>query len=246
MPPKVTFKNVSLYLPKLLRKSRPFLLMAILLVASLSIYLIFNTPMDARQGNLVKIMFIHVPAAWLSMLIYVGLLMAAISFLIWRSPINIIWISSFLPLAICFCLITLTTGIIWGKPSWGIWWVWDARLTSFLILFLFYLTLAALQKAWLDTNIGTTASAWLIVIGAIDLPIIKFSVDWWNSLHQSASILGKQGITINKLFLYPLITNSLLFVLIFLYLFSILVDTMLIKQEIKQKRAILNQLAKYE
>ena len=145
-------------------------------------------PADYQQGDSYRIMFIHVPAAWLSMLTYMVLASGAFVFLVWRIKLADMLAKCCAPLGAAFTFLTLVTGSLWGKPMWGTWWVWDARLTSVLILLFLYLGYMALCDAFDDEQKGLNAGNWLLLIGVINIPVIKFSVDWWNTLHQPASL----------------------------------------------------------
>lgn len=158
---------------------------------------LFFTPADYQQGDAYRIMFIHVPSAWMSLFIYVFIAtMGAIS-LVWRHVLADILAKAAAPVGLTFTAITLVTGMIWGKPMWGAWWVWDARLTSVLVLFFLYLGYWALVNGFHNPERGAKAGAILSLVGLINIPIIKFSVNWWNSLHQPATIskLSKPSIT---------------------------------------------------
>lgn len=166
-----------------------------LLVAGLYFGLLASPP-DYQQGETVRIMYVHVPAAWMALFVYVALAGAGGAFLIWRHPLADIFAQAAAPLGAGFTAAALITGSLWGKPMWGTWWVWDARLTSVLVLFFLYLGFIALANAFDDAARGEKASAILALIGGVNLPIIKFSVDWWNTLHQPASFLspGSSGL----------------------------------------------------
>src|SRR5690349_2355970 len=161
---------------------------AILFAVGLYLALV-GSPPDYQQGDTVRIMYIHVPSAWMAMMGY-GLLGAAgASALIWRHPLADVAAEAIAPIGAAFTFVALVTGSLWGKPTWGTYWVWDARLTSFLVLLLLYLGVIALYWTAEDPNRGSRAAAVLTLVGALNLPIIKFSVDWWNTLHQPASIM---------------------------------------------------------
>lgn len=166
---------------------------------------LFTSPNDYQQGNAVRIMYIHVPAAWMSLLIYSMMALANISGFIWKNPFSYLMARSIAPIGAVFTLITLITGSIWGKPIWGTWWVWDARLTSVLILFFLYLGYIVLLDAFEDKEKGEKIAAIISIVGFINIPIIKFSVEFWNSLHQKASILRKGGVAIDPAMLKPLL-----------------------------------------
>src|SRR5262245_12076164 len=145
-------------------------------------------PDDYQQGATVKIMFLHVPGAWLGMLGWGVMTIAALGTLVWRHPLADVAAKATAPIGAAFTLMCLVTGSLWGRPMWGTYWVWDARLTSVLLLFLLYLGVIALWRTVEDPSRAARAAAILTLVGAIDLPIIKFSVDWWNTLHQPASV----------------------------------------------------------
>ncbi|TDH37714.1 heme ABC transporter permease [Pseudohoeflea suaedae] len=188
-------------------------LTAITLVIGL--YMAFTAPEDYQQGSTVRIMFIHVPSAWLAMMCYSIMAVSAIGSLVWRHPLADVSVRAAAPIGAVFTALALVTGSLWGKPMWGTWWVWDARLTSFFVLFLMYLGLIALDRAMDDANRSARVSAVLVLIGFINIPIIKFSVDWWNTLHQPASVLRADGPTIHPTLLYPLLVMAIGFTLLF-------------------------------
>ena len=162
-------------------------------------------PPDYQQGDTVRIMFIHVPAAMMAMGVYVGMAIASATALIWRHMVADLIAKASAPVGAVFCFICLLTGSLWGKPMWGTWWVWDARLTSVLILFFIYLGYMALWQAFEDQAKAARAAAILALVGAVNIPIIKFSVEWWNTLHQPASLITMQGPTIHSSMLWPLL-----------------------------------------
>ena len=177
-----------------------------------------RSPADYQQGDTVRIMYVHVPAAWLAMLVYGLVALASAASLIWRHPLADIAARAASPLGAGFTLIALATGMLWGKPMWGTWWVWDARLTSVLILFFLYLGHIALTHAFDAPARGARAAAVLAIVGVINLPIIKFSVDWWNTLHQPASVLRLEGPTIDPAMLAPLFIMAGAYLTLFLAL----------------------------
>ena len=177
---------------------------AILFAAGLTYALAFSPP-DYQQSETVRIMYVHVPAAWMAMMCYGFLGVASAVALIWRHPLAEVAGRAAAPIGACFTLIALVTGSLWGQPTWGTWWVWDARLTSVLILFFLYLGYMALANAFDDPARGARSSAILALVGLVNLPIIKFSVDWWNTLHQPASITRIGGPAIDPSMLKPLL-----------------------------------------
>ena len=191
----------------------------------------FVAPPDYQQGESVKIMYLHVPAAWLSLFIYVVMSAAALGTLVWRHPLADAAQKAAAPLGAAFTFVCLATGSLWGKPMWGTWWVWDARLTSVLVLFLIYLALIALWQAIEQPGRAARAAAIMTLVGAVNLPIIKFSVDWWNTLHQPASVFRIGGPTIAMSMLLPLLVMAVAATLLFLTL-----HMMAIRNEILRRR----------
>jgi len=184
----------------------PFLAGLTVLLLGIGLYLsFFVAPPDYQQGETVKIMFIHVPSAWLAMFGYMLIAVASLGTLIWRHPLADVAAKTAAPIGATFTFIALVTGSLWGKPMWGTYWVWDARLTSMLVLFLLYLGLIALWQAIEEPGRAGRAAAILALVGAINIPIIKFSVEWWNTLHQPASLLRLGGPAIHPSMLTPLL-----------------------------------------
>src|SRR4051795_7419936 len=171
----------------------PWLAIATAIAFAVGLYLVWSAPDDYQQGATVKIMFIHVPSAWLGM--FGGGLMsvAPLGALVWRHPLADVAAKAAAPIGAAFTFLCLVTGSLWGRPMWGTYWVWDARLTSVLILFLLYLGVIALWRTVEDPSRAARAAAILTLVGAINLPIIKFSVVWWNTLHQPASVFRLAG-----------------------------------------------------
>lgn len=173
------------------------------------IYLsLWASPPDYQQGELVRIMYLHVPAAWMGLLLYAPMAVGAGIGLIMRTPVADVFCRAAAPVGAVLVAVCLVTGSIWGKPTWGAWWVWDARLTSVLVLFLIYCGYIALRGAFEDTARGTHAGQVLLLAGAVNLPIVKFSVDWWHSLHQPASVLREGGAAIAPAMLWPLLVMA--------------------------------------
>src|SRR6201996_6724561 len=172
-------------------------------------FALFASPADYQQGESVRIMYVHVPSAWLAMAGYsTGAISSAFA-LIWKHPLADLVARAASPIGAAFALLWLVTGSLWGKPMWGTWWAWDARLTSVLILFFLYLGHMALLNAFDDAARGARAGAILALAGFVNVPIIKFSVDWWNTLHQPASV-SKMGMpSIDPRMLLPLMLMAL-------------------------------------
>ena len=169
----------------------------------------FLVPPDYQQGETVRIMYIHVPAAWLGMFAYIVMTSASLGVLVWRHPLADAAQKTAAPLGAVFTFVCLVTGSLWGKPIWGTYWVWDARLTSYLVLFLLYLGIIAIRQTMDDTPRGARVAAIMTLVGLIDIPIIKFSVDWWNTLHQPASVFRAGGSTISGSMLWPLLVMAI-------------------------------------
>ncbi len=196
----------------------PWLAAASALVFAYGFWLTAGAPDDYQQGATVKIMFLHVPAAWLSMACWAMMSIAALGTLVWRHPLADVAAKAAAPIGTALTLLCLVTGSLWGRPMWGTYWVWDARLTSVLVLFLLYLGVIALYWTAEDPNRGARGAAILILVGAINLPIIKFSVDWWNTLHQPASVSRLGVPAIDPSMLAPLLVMALAFTTYFVTL----------------------------
>lgn len=176
-------------------------------------YGLFASPPDYQMGDSVRIMYVHVPAAWMALGTYVFIaIMSAIS-LVWRHALADVAARAAAPIGAAFTVIVLATGSLWGKPTWGTWWEWDARMTSVLILLFIYLGYMALTRAFDDAQRGARAAAILAIVGVVIVPVIRFSVDWWNTLHQPASILRAGGSSIHASMEVPL------FLMAFAYMF---------------------------
>jgi heme exporter protein C len=196
----------------------PWLGAATLVAFAFGINQIYGSPDDYQQGATVKIMYIHVPSAWMAMMGWTVMTVAALGTLVWRHPLADVAAKAAAPLGAGFTLMCLITGSLWGRPMWGTYWVWDARLTSVLVLFLMYLGVIALWRTIEDPTRAARAVAVLTLVGAINLPIIKFSVDWWNTLHQPASVMRLGAPTIDPSILRPLLIMGVAFLLLFITL----------------------------
>jgi len=204
----------------------------------------FVAPDDYQQGATVKIMFIHVPNAWLSMFVWGLMSVAALGTLVWRHPLADVAAKCAAPLGAAFTFLALVTGSLWGRPMWGTYWVWDARLTSVLVLFLMYLALIALWRTVDDPSRAGRAAAILTLVGAINLPIIKFSVDWWNTLHQPASIMRLGGPSIHWTIQIPLWAMTIAFTLLFLALHLAAMRNELMRRRVRTLRLLQAQGAR--
>lgn len=195
---------------------------------------LFISPADYQQGDTVRIMYVHVPSAWMSMMIYSIMAAASASYLVWKHPLADVVARVSAPLGAGFTAVTLVTGSLWGKPMWGTWWVWDARLTSVLILFFLYVGYIALSDNYGHQERGKKICAVMALVGFVNIPIIRFSVEWWNTLHQPASLIRAGGVAIDGSMLVPLLSMGLGFTLLYIVLLMVRVKTALLEQKIRR------------
>ena len=208
-------------------------IVTVLLLAAGLVLALIVAPPDYQQGESVRIMFVHVPTAWMAMCAYTSLAAASAAALIWRHPLAEIAAEETAPLGAVFTGLCLVSGSLWGQPMWGTWWAWDARMTSVLVLFFLYLGYMALLHAFDDPTRGRRAAAILALVGFVNVPIIKFSVDWWNTLHQPASVLRLGGPAIDPSILLPLLVMGLAFTLLFVTLLVVRMRAALIERKIR-------------
>ena len=212
----------------------PWTSVAALVAILLGLYFgIFDSPADYQQGETVRIMYVHVPAAWMALFAYTVMALASGSFLIWKHPLADLSAQAVAPIGAGFTAIALVTGALWGQPMWGTWWVWDARLTSVLILFFLYLGYMALVNGFDDPERGSRMGAILALVGFVNVPIIKFSVDWWNTLHQPASISRLDAPAIDTSMLIPLLLMAIGFKLFFISILILRIKIHLLKKRIR-------------
>jgi heme exporter protein C len=216
----------------------PWLGGATVILFAFALYRAMLAPDDYQQGATVKIMFLHVPSAWLGMLCWGLMTVAALGTLVWRHPLADVTAKAAAPLGAAFTLLCLVTGSLWGRPEWGTYWAWEARLTSELILFLLYLGVIALWRTVEDASRAARAVAILTLVGAIDLPIIKFSVDWWNTLHQRASVFRLGGSTIDQTILIPLLLMAAAFTLLFVTLLLAAMRNEILRRRVRTLRLL--------
>jgi heme exporter protein C len=203
----------------------------------LGLYLsLFGSPPDYQQGETVRIMYIHVPAAWMSLFVYTNMAIAAAVGLVWKHPLADLFAKASAPIGAGFTFVCLVTGSLWGAPMWGTWWVWDARLTSVLILFFLYLGYMALVNAFDDPERGVKAGNVLLLVGIVNVPIIKFSVDWWNTLHQPSSVIKMGGPAIAGAMLWPLLVMAVAFTLYFVTVVLLRVKAEIIGRKVQTLR----------
>ena len=186
-----------------------------------SYFALYGSPPDYIQGDSMRIMYVHVPSAWWALMSYSVLAVSCTIWFITRNPFFNLIAKSIAPIGAVFTLIALVTGSIWGKPTWGVWWVWDARLTSMLLLFFLYLAYIFLWQAISNKDLASKISAALAMIGFINVPIIKFSVDWWNTLHQPASISKLSSPSIDESMLIPLFIMAFASLCFLITMFSV-------------------------
>ena len=229
----ISLANPTRFL-SLVHRLIPWLTALTLILLGLGLYLsLFVAPPDYQQGETVKIMFIHVPSAWLAMFGYMLIAVAALGTLIWRHPLADVAAKTAAPIGATFTFVALVTGSLWGKPMWGTYWVWDARLTSVLILFLLYLGLIALWQSIEEPGRAGRAAAILALVGAVNVPIIHYSVVWWNTLHQPASVFRIGGPTIDPALLTPLFVMAIAFTLLFVLLHLIAMRTEILRRRVR-------------
>ena len=215
---------------ELIKSANPYLIFATTFVFIIGLYYsLFQSPPDYIQGDSMRIMYIHVPSAWFALMTYSILAGSCVLWFITRNPLFNVVARSIAQVGMVFTLMSLITGSIWGKPTWGVWWVWDARLTSMLILFFLYIAYIFLWQAISNKELASKISAALAIIGFINIPIIKFSVDWWSTLHQPASVNLISETTIHSSMLIPLCIMTAAFVLFSLLIFLMKYNTELIK-----------------
>ncbi|WP_341764075.1 heme ABC transporter permease [Candidatus Tisiphia endosymbiont of Beris chalybata] len=210
------------YFSKLVQFMTPILGVLMLLTMGIGLYqALIASPADYQQGEMVRIMYIHVPASWMALGIYTFMAICSLVNVVWRVQLAFLMAVASAPIGALFCLISLVTGSLWGKPIWGTWWVWDARLTSMLILFLLYLSYIVVVNSGDNIRRSEKPASAIALIGFINIPIIKFSVNIWYSLHQPASILRLEGPAIHKTMLWPLMLMFISTILYFLLVFGL-------------------------
>jgi heme exporter protein C len=204
---------------------------------AIGLYLgLFQSPADYQQGETVRIMYVHVPAAWLALLVYTVMAVASGVAIIFRHPLADTAAKAVAPIGAVFCLLALITGSIWGRPMWGTWWEWDARLTSMFVLFLLYLGYIAVWQAIEEPARAAPIARIVALAGFVNVPIVKFSVDWWKSLHQGASVFRIDGPTIDASMLWPLLIMGFAYMMLFLALHLTLIRSEIAARKLRQLR----------
>jgi heme exporter protein C len=179
---------------------------------------LYASPADYQQGETVRIMYVHVPAAWMALMVYSLMALASAIAIIFRHPLADVAAKTAAPIGAAFCFLALLTGSLWGKPMWGTWWVWDARLTSMFVLFLLYLGYMAVWRTIEEPHRAAMIARIVALVGFVNVPIVKFSVDWWQSLHQPASVFRIGGPSIDPSMLAPLLVMGLAYLALFVTL----------------------------
>ena len=214
---------------------RPLLILSIILFAIGLLFSFYLSPDDYQQGSTVRIMYVHVPSAWLALLTYAIMTLYSILALAFRIPFGFIFNTAVAPIGAVFTLICIISGSLWGKPMWGTWWVWDARLTSVAILFIIYLIIVFMNLSFENRIVREKVVAIFILVGSVNLPIVKFSVDWWNTLHQPATISKLSKPSIDPSMMTPLIIMTFAFMMI-----GIAIAILRIKTEIISRKSYLS------
>ena len=228
---------------RLARQITPWTFGIAITLALVGLYLgLVVAPPDYQQKDAARIMYVHVPAAWMSMFVYGSMAMASAVAFIWKHPLADVAAKASAPVGATFTALALVTGMLWGQPMWGTWWVWDARLTSVLILFFLYLGYIAIWSAIDEPTRAARAARILALVGAINIPIIKFSVDWWNTLHQSASVLRTDGPAMPAAMLTPLLVMGVAYTLLYVALLLVRMRTEIARRRVRTIRLGLEAL----
>ena len=214
---------------------KPVLILSVILFAIGLLFSFYLSPDDYQQGSTVRIMYVHVPSAWLALLTYAIMTLYSILALAFRIPFGFIFNTAVAPIGAVFTLICIISGSLWGKPMWGTWWVWDARLTSVAILFIIYLIIIFMNLSFENRIVREKVVAIFILVGSVNLPIVKFSVDWWNTLHQPATISKLSKPSIDPSMMTPLIIMTFAFIMI-----GIAIAILRIKTEIISRKSYLS------
>ena len=210
---------------------KPFLILSLLFLVVGLTFAFFLSPEDYQQGSTVRIMYIHVPSAWLALMTYLIMTIYSIIALAFRMPFGFIINSAVAPIGAIFTLVCIISGSLWGKPMWGTWWVWDARLTSVAVLLIIYLIIIFINFSFENKKVGEKIAAIFIIVGSINLPIIKFSVDWWTTLHQPATISKLSKPSLDPSMMTPLVIMTIAFILIGISIAILRIKTEIIARE---------------
>lgn len=225
------FANPARFL-KVARPLTPLTLIGGLLLVGAGLWWgLFRAPADYLQGESVRMLYVHVPMAWLAMAGYLGCGIAAFTALVWKHPLAEVALVALAPVGAVFAALCLATGSLWGRPTWGTYWVWDGRLTSVLVLFFLYLGIIALARGYDDPQRGAKMASVLTIVGLINLPIIKFSVEWWNTLHQPATITRMDGPSMHISMLIPLLLMAVSFQFLYFHNLMVRIRTLILERE---------------
>ena len=211
----------------------PYLTCVTLVLLIVGLWMGFSVPDDYQQGRTMRIMFVHVPAVWMAMGAYMVMVSGALGVLVWRHPLADVAARAAAPIGAAFTFLGLATGSIWGRPMWGTWWVWDARLTSFLVLLIIYLGLIALWNSIEEPARSARMAAIVVLVGALNIPVIRFSVEWFTTLHQGPSVLRAGGPSLDPQFLYPLLIMGLAFLFVFATLHFMAMRNEILRRQIR-------------
>ena len=210
---------------------KPLFIISIILLILGLLFSFYLSPDDYQQGSTVRIMYVHVPSAWLALLTYVIMTLYSIVGLAFKIPFGFIVNTAVAPIGAIFTLICIISGSLWGKPMWGTWWVWDARLTSVAILFIVYLIIIFMNLSFENRFVREKVVAIFVLVGSVNLPIVKFSVDWWNTLHQPATISKLSKPNIDPSMMMPLIIMTFAFMMIGMVIAILRIKTEIISRK---------------
>ena len=230
------FANPTRFL-KMANAALPYVWAVTALLFAIGLYgALLSAPADYQQGETVRIMFVHVPAAWMALFVYTVMALASTLAIVFRHPLADVAAKAAAPIGAVFCFLALATGSLWGKPMWGAWWVWDARLTSMFVLMLLYVGYIAIWQAIEEPGRAALIARIVALVGFVNIPIIKFSVDWWNSLHQPASVFRMGGPTIDRSMLWPLLVMGLAYTFLFLALHLVSIRSEITERKLRNLR----------
>ena len=230
------FANPTRFL-KMANAALPYVWAVTALLFAVGLYgALLSAPADYQQGETVRIMFVHVPAAWMALFVYTVMALASALAIVFRHPLADVAAKAAAPIGAVFCFLALATGSLWGKPMWGAWWVWDARLTSMFVLMLLYVGYIAIWQAIEEPGRAALIARIVALVGFVNIPIIKFSVDWWNSLHQPASVFRMGGPTIDRSMLWPLLVMGLAYTFLFLALHLVSIRSEITERKLRNLR----------
>ncbi len=199
---------------------------------------LITSPADEKHGEAVRMMYVHVPAAWMGMFVYCAMAFFSAIAIIYRHPLADAAAKTAAPIGAVFCFLALVTGSLWGKPGWGTYWVWDARITSMFVLMLFYLGYIALWQSIEEPTRAAAIARVVAIVGVINVVIVKFSVEWWHTLHQGASVLKMGGSTIDRSMLWVLLVMAVAYTILFLALHLTAIRSEIASRKLRQARLI--------